>query len=305
VHVAAVQVVLGPAVHQAVATALATPAEWVTHTASAIQNPATSGDSPISGRRPGVKEKIPLKPSSTFARAVPAAAQRHCSQGRTKSSSVKGSIDGMAEAVDLAVVLEVVQAHRHRPVGVAADPDAVHVLAEVQVGVLVAQDRHPDLTRLVVAPDQLGDLTRLHVLVGQRQQRDVHADHRADRRAPEAGARHDDVGLDHSLRRAHAGDRGPACSMPDHAGGALEAGSPRLGAPREGDHRARRLRQAVGRRVQTAEDTVAGPAGSAAGRTRPRRRGWHRRPTTSATLAGGAGRSAAQGSSRPPARRPS
>ena len=78
---------------------MATPAEWVTHTASAIQKPATSGDSPISGPPSGVKEKIPLKPSSTFAPRSAGSSSRHCSQGPAKSSSVKGSIDGMAEAV--------------------------------------------------------------------------------------------------------------------------------------------------------------------------------------------------------------
>ena len=198
-----------------------------------------------------------MKPSSTFAPS-------QCRQQLTALLPGAGEVvlgEGQHRrhggSVDLAVLLEVVQAHRHRPVGVAADPDAVHVLAEVQVGVLVAQDRHPDLTRLVVAPDQLGDLPGLHVLVGQRQQRDVHADHRADRRAPEAGARHDDVGLDDPLGGAHAGDAATRLLDADHAGGALEARPACFGAPREGDHRARGLRQAVGRRVQAAEDTVA------------------------------------------------
>ena len=119
----------------------------------------------------------------------------------------------MEESVTSSSSSSVVQAHGHRPVGVAADPDAVHVLAEVQVGVLVAQDRQPDLARLVVAPDELGDLAGLRVLVGQRQQRHVHADHRADRRAPEAGAGHDDVGRDHPVGGAHPGD--PAARLLD------------------------------------------------------------------------------------------
>ena len=236
-----------------------------------------------------------MKPSSTFAPSqcrqqltalLPGAGEVVLGEGQHRRHGGVGH---------LAVVLEVVQAHRHRPVGVAADPDAVHVLAEVQVGVLVAQDRHPDLTRLVVAPDQLGDLPRLHVLVGQRQQRDVHADHRADRRAPEAGARHDDVGLDDSLGGAHAGDAATRLLDADHAGGALEAGSARLGAPREGDHRARGLRQAVGRRVQAAEDTVAVQQAVEPDALLRVDEGGSRRPTTSATRAGGAGRSSRSG----------
>ena len=256
-HVAAVQVVLGPPVHQELGDGLGD--------AGRVGHPHGLGD-PEAGDVRGLPDQRPAV-RGEGEDPVEALLDLRPAQRRQQLTAL---LPGVGEVVlgegqhrrhggggDLAVVLELVQAHRHRPVGVAADPDAVHVLAEVQVGVLVAQDRHPDLTRLVVAPDQLGDLTRLHVLVGERQQRDVHADHRADRRAPEAGARHDDVGRDHPLRGAHAGD--PAARLLDahHAGGALEAGPPRLGAPREGDHRARGLGQAVGRRVQAAEDAVA------------------------------------------------
>ena len=48
------------------ATACATPAEWVIHTASASQSPGTSV-SPSSGIPSGVKENRPLTPRSTFA----------------------------------------------------------------------------------------------------------------------------------------------------------------------------------------------------------------------------------------------
>ncbi len=80
------------------ATALATPAEWVTQTASASQNPRSSRDSPRTGIPSGVKEKTPLKPSAT--REAPSAGSSptlSCQLG-AKSSSVKGSEDGMTGA---------------------------------------------------------------------------------------------------------------------------------------------------------------------------------------------------------------
>ena len=71
----------------------------MTQTASAIQKPATSGDSPISGPPSGVKEKIPLKPSSIFADASAGSSATLCSHDGAKSSSVNGSIDGIDDAV--------------------------------------------------------------------------------------------------------------------------------------------------------------------------------------------------------------
>jgi hypothetical protein len=71
----------------------------VTQTASAIQNPLTSGDSPISGPPSGVKEKIPLNPSSTFVEASAGNSCLHRSHAGAKSSSVNGSIDGIDVAV--------------------------------------------------------------------------------------------------------------------------------------------------------------------------------------------------------------
>ena len=47
------------------ATARATPAEWVTQTASARRKVGREGEDPISGPPSGVKEKRPLKPSDT------------------------------------------------------------------------------------------------------------------------------------------------------------------------------------------------------------------------------------------------
>ena len=51
-------------IHSAVA--LATPAEWVTQTASATQNPLSSRCSPMIEKPSGVNEKMPLNASSTF-----------------------------------------------------------------------------------------------------------------------------------------------------------------------------------------------------------------------------------------------
>ena len=138
------------------ATARATPAEWVTHTASAIQNPATSGDSPISGPPSGVNEKMPLNPLSILAVSRQGSSSLHCSQAGAKSSSVKGSIDGIADAEIVSQSGSVAQVHRHRAVGVGADAEPVDVFAEVQVLVLVAQDRQAGLGSSVLRPTSSG-----------------------------------------------------------------------------------------------------------------------------------------------------
>ena len=58
------------------------------------------------------------------------------------------------------------------------------MLAEVQVRSWWRRIGRPASLGSVVAADERGDLAGPGVLVGQRQQRDVHADHRADRRDP-------------------------------------------------------------------------------------------------------------------------
>src|SRR5919197_973861 len=75
------------------ATARPTPAECVTQTASATQNPDTCGDSPSSGMLSVVNENSPLKPSSTFASRVDGSRIWVCFQASAKSSSVKSSTD--------------------------------------------------------------------------------------------------------------------------------------------------------------------------------------------------------------------
>lgn len=78
------------------ATALATPAEWVTQTASASQKPRSFRDSPRTGMPSGVKEKTPLKPSSISVSRRAGIRSRQSSQLGAQSSSVKGNEDGIS-----------------------------------------------------------------------------------------------------------------------------------------------------------------------------------------------------------------
>ena len=109
VHVAAVQVVLGPAVDEQLRRR-----PWRRRPSGSPTRPRRSrsrrrpGTRPISGPPSGVKEKIPLKPSSTFVPRSAGSSSRHCSQAAAKSSSVNGSIDGMAAVGHLAAVGQVV-----------------------------------------------------------------------------------------------------------------------------------------------------------------------------------------------------
>ena len=71
----------------------------MTHTASATQKPATSRDSPISGKPSGVNEKTPSIPSSigvSRRAGMSSCAQPHDS---SKSSGVKSSTEGMTGAL--------------------------------------------------------------------------------------------------------------------------------------------------------------------------------------------------------------
>ncbi len=80
------------------AIAFATPAEWVTQTASASQKPRTSRDSPISGMPSVVNEKTPLIPSSHVAprrAGITSWAQPH---DWAKSSGVNSSTEGITGA---------------------------------------------------------------------------------------------------------------------------------------------------------------------------------------------------------------
>jgi hypothetical protein len=128
------------------------------------------------------------------------------------------------------------------------------VFAEVQVLILVAQDRQAGLRGFGVAADEIWHLVGLRVLMRQGQQRDVHAHHRADVRAPEPGAGHDDIGGNRPVRCCDARDASAALFDSDHLGGSTEHRAARLGAPREHRNDARRLGQPVGRHIQSAND---------------------------------------------------
>ena len=182
VHVAAVQVERGCARRRAArATARATPAECVTQTASAIQKPATSGDSPISGHAVGgegedaVEAVVDLAPraaqGSSAWRLLPGRREVLRGEGEHRRHASASIAPRSSLGVD-----------RHRPVGVGADAEAVDVLAEVEVLVLVAQDRQAGLGRSSLRPASVGHRPGPWRLVGQRQQRHGHADHR--RRSP-------------------------------------------------------------------------------------------------------------------------
>src|SRR5690606_40877353 len=80
------------------ASALATPAECVTQTASASQNPSRGGASPISGKPSGVKEKTPLMPSPYLVSASGGSSSQASRQAGSKSSSVKVWTDGIVVA---------------------------------------------------------------------------------------------------------------------------------------------------------------------------------------------------------------
>ena len=92
-------------IHSAVA--LATPAEWVTHTASATQNPLRSRCSPMIEKPSGVNEKMPLNASSTL-ESPRAGMQFGGSPTRpgAKSSSVNGSIDGIGSPAVSAISVD-------------------------------------------------------------------------------------------------------------------------------------------------------------------------------------------------------
>ncbi len=91
-------------IHSAIA--LATPAECVTHTASATQKPDRSRCSPMIEKPSGVKEKMPLKPSSTLESPSEGSSSVLAAHPSAKSSSVNGSIDGIASsAVSLSSVV--------------------------------------------------------------------------------------------------------------------------------------------------------------------------------------------------------
>ena len=88
---------------------------------------------------------------------------------------------------------------RHRIVRVGANADAVDVLAEVQILILMTQDRQPRLRQLGVASDQRADLAAPRVLVRHRHQRDDETDLPGELGTPEPRRTDHDVGVDHAV----------------------------------------------------------------------------------------------------------
>ena len=111
-----------------------------------------------------------------------------------------------------------VEVDGHRAVSIGADADPLAPLAEVEVFVLVAQDRSLSPGRQLVLPHEGRHLGRPRELVAQGQQGNRRADHLTDLRAPESGAGDDDVGRNPIL----TGDDGA-----DPAAGRFDVGNRR------------------------------------------------------------------------------
>ncbi len=137
---------------------------------------------------------------------------------------------------------------------VVADAEAVVALAVVQVGVLVAQDRADRLLRLA---GEGGDGAGPGELVGERRQRQVHAGHAGDPRAPDAGAAHDDVGFQVAPVGAHSRHLAVGPEHVQHLVTGEEA-DPASGGPADLRlHGEDGLGEAVGGHQEAAEDPVA------------------------------------------------
>ncbi len=128
----------------------------------------------------------------------------------------------------------------HRLVAVGPDAHAVDVFAEVQILVLVAQDRQPGFGQFGVASDEGADLTGPRVLVGHRHQRDDEADLLGQLRTPEACRADHDVGFDDAGIRMYARHASACLDDAEHFGvrterrapcGGLIAPAPRPRAP--------------------------------------------------------------------------
>ena len=139
---------------------------------------------------------------------------------------------GRRHVVRRAVRTDVARIDDHRLVTVAADGVVVPPLPEVEILVLVAQDRLRDLTGFA---GELGQRRSPRQLMLDRRQRDRHPDHAADARSPDAAADQDPIGFDAAV----GGDHG---SHPPALG--FDADDGRSRVKRDA---ARRSRQLLGR----------------------------------------------------------
>ncbi len=153
------------------------------------------------------------------------------------------------------------QVDRHRPVGVGTDPEPVTEFAEIQVLILVPQNRQAGMA---AGADSLrsrvgdpGQRCGFHVLMGQGQQRNRHANQIADGGTPETCGGNNDVGTEGFVAGAHPGDTAGVGINTRH-GGATDKPCPARFSPRlqELDGEQRRG-QPVRRNVQGTQDVVA------------------------------------------------
>ena len=139
---------------------------------------------------------------------------------------------------------------------VAADADPVAVFAVVQVLVLVAQDGQAGAVGQFVAALQLRQRRGLDVLVGQRQQRHLHADHACRARGPRTRRRRPRCPPGSPGGRFDAGDLAVGLLDAGDGGGAEVGHAGLAGALDQQLNGAGGRGQAVGRDVQAAEDLV-------------------------------------------------
>jgi hypothetical protein len=159
-------------------------------------------------------------------------------------------------------------------VTVRAHAEAVAVLAEVEVGVGVAQHREHRAARVDEAPQLLEEVElarrgRPGVLVCHRRERHRDPDHRADQRAPHPRRGDDDLGGDPAVIGLDAADPLAAGVDPGDPYPVPELRAPRGGRAGLGLGGAERDGHAVGGDVQAAEDDLPvdqGVQGRAPGR---------------------------------------
>ena len=116
---------------------------------------------------------------------------------------------GSRHVVRCAVRTDVAGIDDHRLMTVPADGVVVTPLPEVEILVLMAQDRLPDLSRLA---GKLRQWRGPRELVFDRRQRDRHAHHAADARSPDAAADQDPLGFDAAVGGDH-GSHPPALGL--------------------------------------------------------------------------------------------
>ena len=276
----------------------ADPAECVTQTASATQNPSTSPSLALcSGMPSAVNENRPLIASSTLAsRRAGSSAWASAQAGREVllgERQHRGHHLGLVDAADLA--------RRHRHGRCPQEPmPSPSTLRGVEVGALVPQDRRSSRS----FPASSGSGPESRRAGGPAASAAGHAHHRGDRRAPYARTPDDDVARSHPARWRPRSPARLRLDFPMHLGAGRHTSRRARAARRAAPRRRGRLGDAVGGDVQPAEHVRRGRAAGAAPAHSPARPPGSRRPTTSPSRAAGGARRAAPAWWPPPARRP-